>query len=102
MGARWFRSHLPPRGFALMMGVRAAKERYLIEHVFLEPLEPEINDRRHKQRNQLGENQTADDHQTERAARCGVLAESERYGDCAHYLGRRGHHSGTTPFHTGV
>ena len=84
-----------------MMGVRAAEEWHLIQHVLLEPFEPEIDDRRHKQRNQLGENQTADDHQTERAARCGVLAEPQRNRYCTHERGKRGHHNGTKPFYAG-
>jgi len=56
MDAGWFGSHFSSCGFAFVMGVCAAKERYLIQHVLLEPFEPEIDDRRHKQRNQLREN----------------------------------------------
>src|SRR5438552_7470056 len=90
----WLRLNLSiaSRRFAFVMRVCATQERYLIQHVLLEPFEPEIDDRRHKQRNQLGENQAAYDHQTERAARCSVLAESERDGDCAHKRGKRCHH----------
>src|ERR1700751_6198232 len=99
MDSCWFRSPLPPRGFPFVMVVRAAEKRYLVEHVLLEPFEPEINDWRHKQRNQLGENQTADDYQTERAARCGVLSEPQRNRYCTHERGKRGHHNGTKPFH---
>src|SRR5712664_4253701 len=83
------------------MRMRAAEEWNFVEDVFLEPFEPEVNDWRHKQRNQLGENQTAHDHQTEGAARCSVLAESERDGNCAHERGESGHHNRTKPFHTG-
>src|SRR5260370_41851551 len=101
MDAGWFGSHFSSCRFAFVMGVRAAKERYLIEHVLLEPFEPEIDDRRHKQLNQLGENQTAYDDKTERAARCGVLAEPQRNRYCTHERGKRGHHNGTKPFHTG-
>src|SRR4029077_13170679 len=101
MDAHWFRSHFFSRRFTFVMGVCAAQEWYPIQHVLLEPSEPEIDDRRHKQRNQLGENQTADDHQTERATRCGVLPEPERNWHCTHERGERGHHNGTKPFHTG-
>src|SRR4029077_17542991 len=101
MDAGWFGSHFSSRRFAFVMGVRAVQEWYLIEHVLLEPFEPEIDDRRHKQRKQLGENQTADYHQTERATRCGVLPEPERNRYCTHERGKRGHHNGTKPFHTG-
>ena len=66
------------------MVVRAAQEWHFVEHVFLEPFKPEVDDWRHKQRNQLRENQTAHDHQTEGAARCGVLAEPERERYCTH------------------
>src|SRR5262245_7010209 len=84
------------------MGMCAAEERYLVEHVLLEPFEPEIDDRRHKQRNKLGENQTAHDHQTERAARCSVLAETKRNWHCTHEGGKRGHNNGTKTFHAGL
>src|SRR4029077_13845582 len=87
--------------FAFMMRMRAAEEWNFVEDVFLEPFKPQVNDWRHKQRNQLRENQTAHDHQTEGAARCGVLPEPKRDGDCTHERGKRGHHNGTKPFHTG-
>ena len=41
-------SHLSPGGFAFVMGVRAAEEWYLVEHVLLKPFEPQIDDWRHK------------------------------------------------------
>src|SRR6202035_5700142 len=83
------------------MCMRAAQEWNFVEDVFLEPFEPEVNDWCHKQRNQLGENQAAHDHQTEGAARCGVLAEPQRNRYCTHERGKRGHHNGTKPFYTG-
>ncbi len=49
--------------FAFVMRMRAAQERNAIEHVFLEPFEPEINHRRDEERNHLRENQTADNDQ---------------------------------------
>ena len=61
MDASWFRPHFSPRGFAFVMGVRAPQEWHPVEHVLLEPFKPEIDDRRDKQRNQLGENQTSHD-----------------------------------------
>src|SRR6266496_6678456 len=93
--------HLSSRRFAFVMGVSAAEERYPIEHVLLEPFEPEIDDWCHKQRNELGENQTADDYETQRAARCSVLPEPERNRHRPHKRSKRGHHNGTKPFHTG-
>src|SRR5206468_2476271 len=98
---RWFGVCLSSRGFAFVMGVSAAEEWYLVEHVLLEPFEPQVDHWRHKQRNQLGENQTSNDHQTERAARCGVLAEPKRNRYCAHERGKRGHHDGAKSFHAG-
>ena len=69
--------------------------------MLLEPFKPEIDDRCDEQRDQLGKNQTAHDHKTEGAARCSVLAESERDGDCAHKCRKRCHHDRTKPFHAG-
>jgi hypothetical protein len=37
--------------------------------VFLEPFEPQINDRRDEERDHLGENQPPDNNKTERASR---------------------------------
>src|SRR6267378_3538276 len=101
MDAGWFGSHFSCCGFAFVMGVRAAEKRYLIEHVLLEPFEPKIDDWSDEQRDQLGKNQTAHNHQPEWAARCGVLAEPQRNRYCTHERGKRGHHNGTKPFHTG-
>src|SRR5262249_53857125 len=84
-----------------VMIVSAAEERHLVEHVLLEPFQPEIDDWCDKQRDQLRKNQTAHDHQTERTPRCGVLPESERNRYCAHKRGERSHHDGTKPFHAG-
>ena len=43
--------------------VGAAEKRHLVEDVFLEPFEPEINNWRDEQRDQLRENQPTHDHQ---------------------------------------
>ena len=43
------------------MGVGAAQEWNFVEDVFLEPFEPEIDHWSYKQRDHLGEDQTADD-----------------------------------------
>ena len=44
----------------VLMKVRAAQKWNFIEHLFLEPFEPEINHRRHEQRDQLRKNESAD------------------------------------------
>jgi len=49
--------------------MRAAQKRNPIEHVFLEPFEPEINHRRHEERDHLRENQAANDDQPQRTTR---------------------------------
>src|SRR6266542_352028 len=101
MESRWLGSQLSSPRHGIVMIVGAAEERHLVEHVLLEPFEPEIDDWCHKSRDQLRENQTAHDHQTEWAARCGVLPEPERNRYCAHERGERSHHYGTKPFHAG-
>src|ERR1700686_5842065 len=70
--------------FAFVMGVRAAQEGHFVEDVFLEPLEPEINDRRDEERDHLRENQAADDNKSKRAARRRIRTEAERERDGAH------------------
>src|SRR5690242_5017132 len=90
---------LASRGFTIVMCMRAAQKGNLVEHVFLEPFEPEINDRRNEQRDHLREDQTPHDYQTQRTARCGVLAETQRNRDCAHKGCERCHHDGTKTFH---
>src|SRR5439155_150893 len=47
--------------FAFVMSVSAPQERDFIEHVLLEPFQPEINDRSDKERDHLRENKPADD-----------------------------------------
>src|ERR1700758_5311606 len=89
----------PPRFGVVIMS--AAKERHLVEHVLLEPFQPEIDDRCDEQRDQLRENQTAHDHQTQWPTRCGILTESQCNWDCAHKGGECGHHDRTKPFHAG-
>src|SRR5204862_4841193 len=101
MDTRWLWSQLFPRRPGFVMIVGAAEERHLVEHVLLEPFEPEIDDWRDKQRDQLRKNQTAHDHQTEWAARCGVLPEAESNRYRAHERSERSHHDGTKPFHAG-
>src|SRR5207249_7126769 len=101
MDSRWLGPHLSSGGFAFVMIVGATEERHLVEDVLLEPFEPEIDDWCDKQRDQLRENQTAHDHQTEWTARCGILPEPERNRYRAHECGERSHHDGTKPFHAG-
>ena len=69
MDARRLRPQLFSRrtDFVLVI-VCAAEERNFIEHMLLKPFKPEIDDWRHKKRDELGENQAADDHQAQRAA----------------------------------
>jgi len=40
-------------GFTFVMHVRTAQKRHSVENVFLEPFQPEVNNRRHKKRNHL-------------------------------------------------
>ena len=54
---------------ALVMSVGAAQEWHSIEHVFLEPLEPEINDRGNEESDHLGKDEAADDDKAKRPAR---------------------------------
>src|ERR1043166_1356683 len=63
------------RGLVLVI-MGAAQEGDFVEHVLLEPFEPEINHRRHEERHHLGENETADNHEAERASRRGILTEA--------------------------
>jgi hypothetical protein len=48
MDTRWFRSQLSSPRLTFVMIVGAAEERHLIEHVLLEPFEPEIDHWRDK------------------------------------------------------
>src|SRR5205814_8354769 len=84
-----------------MMRMSAAQKRHFIKNVFLEPFEPEINDRRHKKRNHLGENQAADNDKTKRTARRGVVTKPERKRHRAHERSERGHHDGPKALQAG-
>src|SRR4029077_13128635 len=105
MSADWGGTDLslarPSPVFLFVMIVGAAEERHLIEHVLLEPFEPEIDDWRDKERDQLRENQATHDDQSKWPARCGVLPEPERNRYRAHERSERRHHDGTKPFHAG-
>src|SRR5258708_3695206 len=80
--AGWLGSHLalaracPMFSFVLMV-VGAAEKRHLVEHVLLEPFEPEINNWCDEQRDQLRKNQAAHDHETQWPTRSGILTESQ-------------------------
>jgi hypothetical protein len=69
---------------AFVVSMRAAQKWHLVEDVFLEPLEPEINHRSNKERDQLGKDEAADDHQPERTTRRSILAKPERQRNCSH------------------
>src|SRR4029077_19854086 len=100
--AGWLGSHLSSRGFPFMLVVvGAAEKRHLVEHVLLEPFEPEINNWCDEQRDQLRKNQAAHDHETQWPTRSGILTESQCNRDCAHKRGECGHHDGTKPFYAG-
>src|SRR5438067_6638562 len=64
--------HRDERGSAvfevLFVGGVGAEEAGLVEDLLLEQLEVQVNHRRHVQRDQLAEQQTADDDETKRAA----------------------------------
>src|ERR671933_554274 len=60
-----------------VMCMRTSQEWHSVQHMFLKPLEPQINDRRDKQRDQLREDQAADDNQTKRTTRCSILSKTE-------------------------
>src|SRR2546428_8245022 len=82
------------RGLAFVMRVRAAQEWHFVEHVLLEPFEPEINHRCDEKRDHLRKNQTADDDKAERTPRGGVLSKTESERHRAHQGSESGHHDG--------
>ena len=84
-----------------MMHVAAAEERNAVEHVFLEPFQPEINHRRDVERDQLRNDQPADDDQAKRTARRSIRAVAERKWHRAHQGGQCRHDDGTKTFDAG-
>src|SRR5438128_895919 len=104
-----YRLHAGGLGFAcfgsarrfVLVVMRAAQEGHFIEEVFLEPLEPQIDHRRDKERHHLGENKTADNDEAERTPRRSVLTETERERDGAHQCGESRHHDRAKTFNAG-
>ena len=82
------------RGTASGMVVGAAQKRHPIEHMFLKPFQPEVNDGRDKERNELGKISPPDDDKTKRPAGRTVRAKTERDRHRAHERGERSHHDG--------
>ena len=74
-----------------MVRVGAAQERHSVEHAFLEPFEREINHGGDVERDQLRNDQAADDDQPERPARRAIRAVTKRKRHRAHQGGQRGH-----------
>ena len=62
----------------LVVCVRAAQERYAVEHALLKPFQRQINHGRDIQRDELGNDQPADNDQPEWPARGAVGAKAER------------------------
>src|SRR5207237_4718920 len=84
-----------------VMSVRAAQKWNAIQHMFLEPFEPEVDHRRDEESHHLGENKAADDHQSERPARRSVLTKTKRKRNCAHQRGECCHHDRPKTLETG-
>src|ERR1700736_343701 len=77
------------------MGMRTAQKWDAIEHVFLEPFKPEINYRRHEERDHLRKDQSADDDESEWSARGSILTKTEREGHGSHQRSQCRHHDRT-------
>ena len=75
----------------LVMRVAAAQERYVVEHALLEPFQRQINHGRDIERDQLRNDQAADNNQPERPARRAVGAKAERERQRAHQRRQRSH-----------
>ena len=80
------------------MHVAAAQERNFVEDAFLEPFQRQVNHRRDIERDELRNNQAADDDQTERTARRTISAKAQRERQRAHQRGERGHDDGPETF----
>src|SRR5438105_10555150 len=88
-------------GLIFMMHVRAAQKRHFIKNMLLEPFKPQINHRRYKKRDHLGEDQAADDDKAKRTSRRGIVAESERKRHRAHKSGKGSHDDRTKALEAG-
>src|SRR5438067_1945263 len=91
----WFAAKL------LFVKMSAAQEGNVIEDVFLEPLQPKIDDWRDVECEQLGNDQAADDDQTEWPTRGAIGADSERDRQCAHERCQGCHDNWTKAFNAG-
>src|SRR5438874_4934083 len=89
------------RPSAFVMSMRAAQEWDFVQDVLLKPFKPEIDHWGDEQRYELGEDQSSDNDQSKRPARCRILTKSEREWNCAHQRGERRHHNRTKSFYAG-
>ena len=64
--------------FRFVMHVTAAQKRNFVEHALLEPFEREVNHRCDVERDQLRNDQAADNDETKRATRRSIGAITER------------------------
>src|SRR4029434_5434565 len=94
------RFELAPRlaGFRFVMHVTAAQKRYFVEHAFLEPFERQVNDRCDVERDELRNNQAADNDETKRTTRRSIGAETEGKRKRTHQRGKRSHDDGAKTF----
>ena len=72
------------------------------QDLFLELFEVEINHRRDEKRDELGNDQAADDDQSQRPARSAVGAEAERDRQRAENRGERRHQDRPETVHAGI
>src|SRR5436309_12945870 len=79
----------------------AAQKRNSIEDMLLEPFQPQVNDRRNKERDHLRNDQSSDNDKAKRPARGSITSEADGEGKRAHESGKRGHHDRTKTFHAG-
>src|ERR1019366_8134802 len=85
-----------------VMSSRGPEKVGAIEHVFLEIFEIEIDCWRDVERDELGDEQAADDDQTQRPAGSAISAETQRDGNRAHDGGERGHNDRAETIHAGI
>src|SRR4030095_3532266 len=89
-------------GFRFVMHVTAAQKRYFVEHAFLEPFERQVNHRCDVERDELRNNQAADNDKTKRTTRRSIGAETEGKRKRAHQRGKRSHDDGAKTFNAGL
>src|SRR3989442_8688515 len=89
------------RRLTFVVSVSAPQEWNFVEDMLLEPLQPEINHRRDKQRDQLRKNQTPNNHQSERTSRGSILPKTKSEWNRAHQRRQRRHHDRSKTFDAG-